>query len=103
MFQKIRKINQNIVNDVIYKYVKFYYEILCIVGYIIKKSSKIYNFFLQKSKIYRFEVYILRSRRLSFLCSPKYSVFEQKFLHIGGINSWLHANIIFIIFGNLEI
>jgi hypothetical protein len=78
------KINQDIVNDVIYKYAKFYYEILCIVGY-----TKIRKF----DKIYRFEIYILRSRCFSFLCSPKYKVFEQDVLHIGGINSWLHANI----------
>jgi hypothetical protein len=35
------KINQNIVNDVIYKYAKFYYEILYIVAYTkIKKLTK---------------------------------------------------------------
>jgi hypothetical protein len=78
MFQKIMKINQDIVNDVIYKYAKFYYKILCIVGY--AKITK-------SGKIYRFEVYILRSRRLSFLCSPKYKVFEQNILHVGGIKS----------------
>jgi hypothetical protein len=78
MFQKIMKINQDIVNDVIYKYAKFYYEILCIVGY--TKITK-------SGKIYIFEVYILRSRCLSFLCSPKYKVFEQDFLHVGGIKS----------------
>jgi hypothetical protein len=72
------KINQDMVNDVIYKYAKFYYEILCIMGY-----TKITKY----GKIYRFEVYILRSRRLSFLCSLKYKVFKQDFLHIGGINS----------------
>jgi hypothetical protein len=49
-------------------------------------------------KICRFEIYILRSRCLSFLCSPKYKVFEQDFLHVGGINSWLHANIFFSFF-----
>jgi hypothetical protein len=78
------KINQDIVNDVIYKYVKFHYEILCIAGY-----TKITKF----GKVYRFELYILRSRRLLFLCSPKYNVFEQEFLHVGGINSWLYTNI----------
>jgi hypothetical protein len=72
------KINQDMVNDVIYKYAKFYYEILCIMGY-----TKITKY----GKIYRFKVYILRSRRLLFLCSLKYKVFEQDFLHIGGINS----------------
>jgi hypothetical protein len=72
------KINQDIVNDVIYKYAKFYYKILCIEGY--TKITK-------SSKIYRFEVYILRSRRLSFLCSPKYKVFEQVFFHGGGIKT----------------
>jgi hypothetical protein len=42
MFQKIMKINKNIVNDVICKYPKFYYEILYIVGYTkITKSAKI--------------------------------------------------------------
>jgi hypothetical protein len=59
MFQKIMKINQDIVNDVIYTYAKFYYEFFCIVGY--TKITK-------SGKIYRFEVYILRSRLLSFLC-----------------------------------
>jgi hypothetical protein len=72
------KLDQDMVNDMIYKYAKFYYKILCIMGY-----TKITNY----GKIYRFEVYILRSRRLSFLCSPKYKVFEQDFLHVGGINS----------------
>jgi hypothetical protein len=39
------KINQGIVNDVIYKYAKFHYEILCIMGYTkIKKSDKICTF-----------------------------------------------------------
>jgi hypothetical protein len=28
-----------------------------------------------------------------FLCSPKYNVFKQDFWHVGGINSWLHANV----------
>jgi hypothetical protein len=32
------------------------------------------------------------------LCSPKYKVFEQDFLHVGGIKSWLHADIFFQIF-----
>jgi hypothetical protein len=59
------------VNDVIYKYAKFHYEILRIAGY-----TKITNF----GKIYRFKVYILRYRRLLFLCSPKYNVFERVFL-----------------------
>jgi hypothetical protein len=40
---KNMKINQDMINDVIYKYAKFYYEILCIVGYTkLTKSEKIY-------------------------------------------------------------
>jgi hypothetical protein len=78
------KINLYISNDVIYKYANFYYEILYIVGYIkITKSDK----------ICRFEIYILRSRCLPFLCSPNYKVFEYDFLHICGIKSWLHMKI----------
>jgi hypothetical protein len=72
------EINQDIVNDVIYKYAKFYYDFFCIVGY--TKITK-------SDKICRFEIYILRSRRFSFLCSPKYKVFAQDFLHAGAINS----------------
>jgi hypothetical protein len=72
------KINQGTVNHVIYKYVKFYYEILYIVGYTkITKSDKICTF----------EIYILKSTCLLFLCSPKYKVFEQDFWLVGGINS----------------
>jgi hypothetical protein len=77
-------INLDIVNDVTYKYAKFYYKILCIMGY--TKVTK-------SDKIYRFEIYILRSRHLSFFCRPKYKVFEHDFLYICRINSWLHANI----------
>jgi hypothetical protein len=36
------KINQNIVNDVIYKYAKNYYEIICVMAYTkITKSDEI--------------------------------------------------------------
>jgi hypothetical protein len=72
------KINSDIVSVVVYKYAKFYYEILYIVSY--TKITK-------SDKICRFEIYILRSRCLLFLCSPKYKLFEQDFLHVGGINS----------------
>jgi hypothetical protein len=65
-------------------YAKFHSKILCIVGY-----TKI----IKSNKICRFETYILRFRCLSFLCSPKYKVFIQDFLHVGGINCWLHMNI----------
>jgi hypothetical protein len=62
------KMKWDMVNDVTYKYAKFCYEIICIVGYIkIKKSDK----------NYRFEIY--RSRRLLFLCSSKYKVFAKIF------------------------
>jgi hypothetical protein len=87
------KINEDIVNDVIYKYAKFYYKILCIVGY--TKITK-------SSKIYRFKVYILRPRRLSFLCSLKYIILKKDFLHAGGINCWIHANIFFHTFLKLR-
>jgi hypothetical protein len=41
-FQKIMKINLDIVNDVTNKNAKFYYKIICIVGYKkITKSDKI--------------------------------------------------------------
>jgi hypothetical protein len=76
------QINQDIGNDVICKYAKFYYEILCIVGY--TKIKKLIKFVDLK--------YTLRFRSFSFLCSPKYKVFEQNILHVGGINSWLHTN-----------
>jgi hypothetical protein len=33
----------------------------------------------KSDKTSRFEIYILRSRRLLFLCSLKYKVFEQDF------------------------
>jgi hypothetical protein len=75
------KINWDIVNDVIYKYEKFHYFI---VGY--TKITK-------SDKLYRFKIYILRSRWLLFLFSQEYKVFEHVFLHVGGINSWLHTNI----------
>jgi hypothetical protein len=78
------KINWDIVNDVMYKYENFHYEILFIVEY--TKITK-------SDKLYRFKIYIFRSRSLLFLCSQGYKVFEHDFLHIGGINSWLHANI----------
>jgi hypothetical protein len=65
------KINLDIVNDVNYNHAKNYYEILFIVGY--TKITK-------SDKIYRLEIYILRFRRLFFLCSPKYKVFEHDFL-----------------------
>jgi hypothetical protein len=59
------KINLDIINDATYKHAKFYYEILYTVGYTkIKKSNK----------VCRFEIYILRSRHLPVLCSPKYKV-----------------------------
>jgi hypothetical protein len=82
------KINLDVVIDVTYKYAKFYYKILCIMGY--TKVTK-------SNKIDRFEIYILRSRHLSFLCRPKYKVFEHEFLYICGINSWLHANIFYFL------
>jgi hypothetical protein len=51
------KINQATVNDVIYKYAKFCYEILFIMGYTkITKSDKMCTF----------EIYILRSICLLF-------------------------------------
>jgi hypothetical protein len=62
-FENYDKINQDIVNDAIYKYAKIYYKILCIVGY-----TKI----IKSGKIYRFEVYILRYRHLLFFYSLKY-------------------------------
>jgi hypothetical protein len=77
-FQKIIKINYNIVSVVVYKYAKFYYGLLCFVSY-----TKITKF----DKICKFEIYILRSRCLLFLCSLKYKLFEQDFLYIGGTNS----------------
>jgi hypothetical protein len=83
------KINLGIVNDVTYKHAKFYYEILCIVSY--TKITK-------SGKICRFEIYILRSRRLSFLCSLNCKVFDHDFLHVCGINSWLHTNFFFNFF-----
>jgi hypothetical protein len=52
-----------------------------------------YTKITKSDKIYRFEIYILRFRRLSFLGRTKYKVFAQDFLHVGAINSWLHANI----------
>jgi hypothetical protein len=83
------KTNLDIVIDVAYKYAKFWYEILCIVGYTEMTKS---------DKIGRFEIYILRSTCLLFLCSPEYKVFKHDYLHICGINSWLHPNIFFILF-----
>jgi hypothetical protein len=72
------KINTHIVKDVTYKYAKLYYKIRCIVGY-----TKITNLI----KIVDLKIYVLRSTRLSFLCSPKYKVFEHDFFHVRGINS----------------
>jgi hypothetical protein len=76
LLSKIMKINQDIVNDVIYTYAEIYYKILCIV---------IYTKITKSDKICGFEIYILRSRHLLFLCSPKYKVLEQDFLHVGWI------------------
>jgi hypothetical protein len=76
------KINLDMVNDIIYNYVKFYCKILYIMGY-----TKI----TRSDKICRFEIYIHRSRRLSFLCSLKYKKVRHIFFYICGINSWLHA------------
>jgi hypothetical protein len=75
------KINLDIVNNVIYKYAKFYYDFFLYCG-----LHKITKF----DKIYGFEIYILRSRHLFFI--PKYKIFEHIFLHVYGINSYLHAN-----------
>jgi hypothetical protein len=83
------KINLNIVKDVTYKCVKFYYKILYIVGY-----TKIINLI----KFVDLKINILRSRRLSFLCRPKYKTFEHDFLHACGINSWLYPDFCFQIF-----
>jgi hypothetical protein len=60
------KINLDIVKDRTYEYAKLYYEIPCIVGY-----TKITNL----RKFIDFKIYVLRSRLLSFLRSPKYNVF----------------------------
>jgi hypothetical protein len=39
------KINLDVVNNVTYKHAKYYYKILCVVGYTkIIKSDKIYRF-----------------------------------------------------------
>jgi hypothetical protein len=79
------KINLDIVNDVTYKHVKFqYYKIRYIMGY-----TKIKNY----GNICRFENIYNRSTRLSFLCSPKYKIFEYEILHIYRIKSWLYSNI----------
>jgi hypothetical protein len=51
--------------------------------------------------ICRFEKYVLRSTHLSFLCSPNYNVFEHDFLHLSGINNWLHQHIFVQFFLNL--
>jgi hypothetical protein len=83
------KINMHIVKDVTYKYAKLYYEILCIVGY--KKITNLIKFVELK-------IYVPRSTRLSFLCSPKYKVFEHDIFHVCGINSWLHPDFCFQIF-----
>jgi hypothetical protein len=64
------KINMDIENDVIYKYVNFNDKIPCIMGYIKIKNS---------DKICRIVIYILKSRCFSFLCSLKYKVFEYDF------------------------
>jgi hypothetical protein len=61
-----------------------------------------YKKITKTDKICIFEIYILSSRRLLFLCSPKYKIFEQDFLHVGRINGWLHANIFFQIFLKLR-
>jgi hypothetical protein len=61
------KINLVIVHDVFYKNAKKSYESLYCGLY--KKSNK----------IYRFEIYILTSIPLSFLCCLKYKVFNMNF------------------------
>jgi hypothetical protein len=81
--------NLDIVNVVTYEHATVLYEILYIMGY-----TKITNY----GKISRFENIYNRSTRLSFLCSPKYKVFDYEFLHVCVINSWLHLNIFFIFF-----
>jgi hypothetical protein len=83
------KINLNIVKDVTYKCAKFYYEILYIVGY-----TKITNLI----KFVDLKINVLRSRRLSFLCRPKYKTFEHDLLHACGINSWLYPDFVFRFF-----
>jgi hypothetical protein len=83
------KINLDIVNDVTYKHAKFQYEIRYIMGY--TKNTNYGN-------ICRFENIYNRSTRLSFLCSPKYKVFEYEILRVCRINSWLYPNIFFTIF-----
>jgi hypothetical protein len=67
------EINLDIVKDVTYKYAKLYYKILCIVDY-----TKIINL----RKFVDLKIYVLRSRLLSFLCSPKYNVFEHDFFSL---------------------
>jgi hypothetical protein len=69
------KINQDKLNDFIYKYANFYYEILCIVGY--TKITK-------SDKIYRFEVYILRSRRLPFFVAQNTKYLNNIFCMLVG-------------------
>jgi hypothetical protein len=44
-------------------------------------------------KICRFENIYNRSTCLSYLCSPKYKVFEYELLHVCVINRWLHLHI----------
>jgi hypothetical protein len=81
------KINLDIVNHVTCKHAKLYYKIICIVGYTnITKSDKFVDL----------KIDILRSIRLLFLYNTKYDVFEHDFLHVCGINSWLHVNIFYI-------
>jgi hypothetical protein len=52
---------------------------------------------IQSDKNVDLKIYILRSTRLSFLCSPKYKAFEHDFLHICAINSCLQPNMFSII------
>jgi hypothetical protein len=74
------KINLDIVNGITYKHKFFLRNTLYCK---LHKNNK-------SGKICRLEIYVLRSRHVSFLCSPKYKVFEYDFLHIYEINSGLH-------------
>jgi hypothetical protein len=80
MFQKIIKINMDIVIDIIYKHKKCHYHIRCILGYI--KITKC-------GKLCRFEYTYSDLHVCYFLCSLKNEVFELDVFPDCEINGWL--------------
>ena len=79
---------------------KIWKKIIDVANDVYHKRAK-YQFVLHENdKSVDLKMCIFKSLIFSFLCSPKYNVFEIYFLHVYGIHNWPHQWFFFRIFWN---